>query len=127
MSVTLDGSLIDGLVFIAIFNFRVTNITTFRTIDSHILEFSSDTGSWYYKTNTKGSEMTVTSKYNQQTKEWNSKVVKVKKQYGYIPVLNAKILHIHKEDVDLVTRNVSLNESNPALLAATIADKPATP
>ena len=39
----------------------------------------------------------------------------------------AKILRLRNEDVDIVTRQVSLNESNPALLAPTIADKPPPP
>jgi len=76
---------------------------------------------------TKGGDLVLTRKYNQRTKEWNSVVVKVKKKYEYIPVLMAKVLRMRKEDVDVVTRNVSLNESDPALLAPTIAHKPAPP
>ena len=53
--------------------------------------------------------------------------MKVKKNYEYIPVMMAKILHLRKDDVNIVTRQVSLNESDPALLAPTIADKPAPP
>lgn len=75
----------------------------------------------------KAGDLIVTRKYDQRTKEWNSKVVKVKKGYGYIPMLMGKILHARKEDVDIVTRQVSLNESDPALLAPKIAEKPAPP
>ena len=71
---------------------------------------------------TKTGEEIVTRKYNQRTKEWDAKIVKVKKNYEYIPVMMAKILHLRKDDVDIVTRQVSLNESDPALLAPTIAD-----
>ena len=39
----------------------------------------------------------------------------------------AKVMRLQKEDADVVTRNVSLNESDPALLAPTIADKPEPP
>ena len=39
----------------------------------------------------------------------------------------AKIFDMRKEDVDIVTRQVSLNESDPALLAPTIAEKQAPP
>ena len=76
---------------------------------------------------TKTGEQIVTRKYNQRTKEWDAKIVKVKKNYEYIPVMMAKILHLRKDNVDIVTRQVSLNESDPALLAPTIADKPAPP
>lgn len=71
---------------------------------------------------TKTGEQIVTRKYNQRTKEWDAKIVKVKKNYEYNPVMMAKILHLRKDDVDIVTRQVSLNESDPALLALTIAD-----
>lgn len=73
---------------------------------------------------TKSGGQIVTRKYNQRTKEWDSKIVKVKKTYDYVPVMMAKILRLRNEDVDIVTRQVSLNESDPALLAPTIADKP---
>ena len=69
----------------------------------------------------------VTRKYNQHTKEWNSKVVKVKKKYGYIPVPMEKILRARSDDVDIVTEQVSLNESDSALLAPNIATTPSTP
>ena len=55
----------------------------------------------------------VSRKYNQRTKEWNSKVVKVKKQYEYIPVFMAKVLQLRKEDANKVTRGVPLNDSDP--------------
>ena len=74
---------------------------------------------------TKTGDVIVTRKYNQRTKEWNSKVVKVKKKYKYIPLLMGKVLRARSEDVDVVTRQVSLNESDPALLAPTIAATPA--
>lgn len=51
----------------------------------------------------------------------------MKKTYDYVPVMMAKILRLRNEDVDIVTRQVSLNESDPALLAPTIADKPPPP
>jgi len=74
---------------------------------------------------TRSGDAIVTRKYNQRTKEWNSKVVKVKKHY--IPLLMGKVLTARSEDVDVVTRQVSLNESDPALLAPTIAATPAPP
>lgn len=63
--------------------------------------------------------MIVSRKYNQRTKEWNLRVVKVKKGYEYIPVLMARIIKMRKEDANKVTRNVALNDSNPALLGPT--------
>ena len=74
---------------------------------------------------TKTGDVIVTRKYNQRTKEWNSKVVKVKKKYEYI--LMGKVLRPRSDDMDIVTRQVSLNKSDPALLAPTIAATPAAP
>lgn len=67
---------------------------------------------------TKAQDLIVTRKYNQHTK---------KKKYKCIPMLMAKIIHVRKEDVDVVTRQVSLSESDPALLAPTIAERPGPP
>ena len=75
----------------------------------------------------KAGEIQVTRKYNQRTKDWDAKVVKVKKKFDYIPMLMAKIMRLRSEDVDVVARHVSLNESDPALIAPTIAAKPAPP
>ena len=76
---------------------------------------------------TRAGDVVLSRKYNQRTKDWNSRVVKVKKQYEYISVLMAKVLQLRKKDANKVTRNVTLNESDPALLAPTIADKPPLP
>ena len=76
---------------------------------------------------TKAGDVVVSTEYNQRTKEWNSKVVKVKKRYKYIPVLMAKVVQLWKEDANKVTRIVPLNDSDPALLARAIADKPPPP
>ena len=46
---------------------------------------------------TKGSDLIVTRKYNQRTKEWKSKVIKVKEKYKYISMLMVKIMHAGKE------------------------------
>ena len=66
----------------------------------------------------------VSRKYNPRTRQWDLKVIKVEKGYDYIPTLIAKILRRRIEDVDYVTQNVSLNESDPALIAPTIAHIP---
>ena len=76
---------------------------------------------------TKAGEQIVTRKYNQRTKDWDVKIITVKKKFEYIPVMMAKIFNMRKEDVDIVTRQVSLNESDPAFLAPTIAEKQAPP
>ena len=52
---------------------------------------------------TKTGDVIVMRKYNQRTKKWNSKVVKVKKKYDYIPVLMGKVLRARTDDVDIVT------------------------
>lgn len=87
---------------------------------------------WNYHLNqpaatTKAGDLIVSRKYNQRTKEWNSKVVKVKKQYDYIAMLMTRVLRLRNVDANKVTRNVSLNDSDPELLAPTIADKPPPP
>ena len=66
-------------------------------------------------------------KYNQRTQQWDVKIIKANKGYEYVPVLMAKILHARNIDVDIVTRNVTLNASDPCLLAPTIAPKPPPP
>lgn len=72
-------------------------------------------------------EEIVTRKYNPRTRQWDVKVVKVAKGYEYIPVLISKILSRRMHDVNSVTRNVSLNESDPALISPTIAHVPPPP
>jgi len=69
----------------------------------------------------KTGEQVVSRKYNQRTKQWDLKILKAEKGYEYKPVLMARILHASMEDIDIVTRNVSLNDSDPRLLAPTIA------
>ena len=76
---------------------------------------------------TKAGEVRVSRKYNQRTKEWNSKVVKIKKNYEYMPMLTARIFRLRNEDGGAVARHVSLNVSDPALIAPTIAEKPPPP
>ena len=76
---------------------------------------------------TKAGEQIVTRKYNQRTNDWDVKIITVKKKFEYIPVMMVKIFNMRKEDTDSVTRRLSLNESDPALLALTIAEKQAPP
>ena len=76
---------------------------------------------------TKAGEQIANKKYNTRTKDWDVKIITVKKKLKYIPVMMAKIFDMRKEDIDVVTRLVSLNESDPALLAPTIAEKQAPP
>ena len=87
---------------------------------------------WNYHLNldaatSKAGEVRVTRKYNQRTKEWDSKVVKVKKKYEYMPMLMARIMRLRNEDDGAVARHVSLNASDPARIAPNIAEKPAPP
>ena len=72
---------------------------------------------------TTDNEIQCTRKYNQRTKEWNSKVVKVKKNYNYIPMLLAKIFSRRMYDVDHIVRHVSLSEEDPARIAPNIGHK----
>ena len=72
------------------------------------------------KGKTSGQDL-VSRKYNPRTRQWDVKVLKVDKGYEYIPVMIAKILKRRMEDIECVTRNVSLNESDPAIIAPIIA------
>ena len=56
---------------------------------------------------TKAGEQIVTRKYNQRTKDWDVKILTVKKKFEYIPVMMVKIFNMRKEDTDIVTRPVS--------------------
>ena len=56
---------------------------------------------------TKAGEQIVTRKYNQRTKDWDVKIITVKKKFEYIPVMMAKIYNMRKEDVDIVTRQLT--------------------
>ena len=53
--------------------------------------------------------------------------MKQSKGFQYIPLLIAKIFELRIRDSSVVTRNVSLNKSDPRLLAPTIAAKPPPP
>ena len=50
--------------------------------------------------------------------------MKVEKSYGYIPLIS-KIISRRLHDTESVTRNVSLNASDPGNIAPTIAPIPA--
>ena len=67
----------------------------------------------------------VTRKYNPRTRQWDIKSVKIEKGYQYIPLLLSKIISRRIHDMDSVTRNVSLNASDPGNIAPNIAHTPA--
>ena len=72
-------------------------------------------------------EQMFSRKYTQRTKQWDIRILKADKGYEYIPLLIAKILHARLHDVDIVTRNISLNASDLRLVAPTIATIPPPP
>ena len=72
-------------------------------------------------------EVRYTRKYNQRTKEWNVKVVKEEKDFGYIPLMMAKIFRLRLNDVKQMDRHVSLSEDDPSRIAPTIAHKQPEP
>lgn len=74
-------------------------------------------------TSKSGNEIT-SRRYNQRTQQWDVRTVKQNKTFDYIPLLIARMLRARADDNDLVARNVSLNESDPRLVAPTIAAKP---
>ena len=73
--------------------------------------------------NDKG-EARHTGKYNQRTKEWNTKVVKVSKDFQYIPIMMAKIFKRRIDDTSPIDRHISMSEDDPARIAPTIAQVP---
>ena len=84
---------------------------------------------WNYHVNratatNKNNKARHTRKYNQRTKEWNTRVVKVSKDFGYIHMLMAKIFKLRIEDLKPIDRHVSLSEDDPARIAPTIAEVP---
>ena len=102
------------------FNIIYYNLTLFSTCSYRSYKARKQLAAidWNFHLNqavatNKAGDMIVSRKYNQRTKEWNSKIIKVKKEYDYIPVLMAKIFKMRKEDVNKVTRNVPLNDSDP--------------
>ena len=75
-------------------------------------------------TSKSGNEIT-SRRYNQRTKQWDVRTVKQDKTFDYIPLLIARMLRARVDDNDLVACKVSLNESDPCLVAPTItAAKP---
>ena len=74
-------------------------------------------------TSKSGNEIT-SRRSNQRTKQWDVRTVKQSKTVDYIPLLIGRILRARVDDNDLVVCNVSLNKSDPHLVAPTIAAKP---
>ena len=74
-------------------------------------------------TSKSGNEIT-SRRYNQRTKQWDVGTVKQNKTFDYIPLLIARMLRARVDDNDLGACKVSMNESDPRLLAPTIAAKP---
>ncbi|XP_044170425.1 uncharacterized protein LOC114973185 [Acropora millepora] len=73
--------------------------------------------------NDKG-EARHTRKYNQRAKEWNTKVVKVSKDFQYIPIMMAKIFKRIIDDTSPIDRHISMSEDDLARIAPTIAQVP---
>lgn len=60
------------------------------------------------------------------TKEqkWNTRMVKVSKDFQYIPIMMAKILKQRMDDTGPIDRHISMSEDDPARIAPTIAQVP---
>lgn len=74
-----------------------------------------------YATN-EDAETIITRTYNQRTKSWAVRTVKVAKDYGYIWTLMAKIFKLRVDDDDSIIREVPLEPDDPRLIAPTIAE-----
>ena len=46
---------------------------------------------------TKAGEQIVTRKYNQRTKDWDAKIITVKKKFEYLSLMMAKIFNMRKQ------------------------------
>ena len=82
---------------------------------------------WNYHRNrsaavgSKGGKARYSRKYNQRTKEWNSRIIKEDKDFAYIPILMANVFRRRIEDVLMIDRHLSLSEDDPERIAPTIA------
>ena len=65
-----------------------------------------------------------TQKYNQRTKEWITRVVKVSKDFDYIPIMMAKIFKQIIDDLSPIDHHISLAEDDSARIAPIIAQVP---
>ena len=74
-----------------------------------------------YATN-EDAETLITRKYNQRTKSWDVRTVKMAKDYGYIWILMARIFKLWVDDDDSITWEVPMEADNPRLIAPTIAE-----
>ena len=61
----------------------------------------------------KGGEGKYSRKYNQRTKEWNKRIIKVDKDFAYIPIPMAKCFRRRIEDVLCIDRHMSPSEDDP--------------
>ena len=55
------------------------------------------------------------------TQEWNTHIIKVDKDFAYIPILMAKFFRRRIDDVLRIDRHMSLSEDDPERIAPTIA------
>ena len=74
-----------------------------------------------YATN-EDAETIITRKYNQRTKSWDVRTVKMAKDYGYIWILMARIFKLRVDDDDSITQEVPVEADDPRLIAPTIAE-----
>ena len=70
--------------------------------------------------NDEGEEQ-VTRKYNPQTKSWTSKVIKKRKDFGYIPMLMVKIFRQRIDNKKKLDGKNDLSLDDPKRIAPTIA------
>jgi len=66
-----------------------------------------------------GGEGRYSRKYNQHTKEWNTYIIKVDKDFAYIPILMVKFFR-RQIDILRIDRHVSLSEDDPERIAPAI-------
>ena len=72
-------------------------------------------------------EVVVTRKYNQRSKNWNLKIVKQAKDYGYIWMLLAKVFRLRMGDNENMQRVVPMEADAPRRIAPAIAVVPPPP
>ncbi|KAK2564336.1 hypothetical protein P5673_012600 [Acropora cervicornis] len=69
----------------------------------------------------KGMKQDIAVNTTSAQKEWNTHIIKVDKDFAYIPILMAKCFRRRIEDVLWIDRHVSLSEEDPERIVPTIA------
>ena len=88
---------------------------------------------WYhngfsFSTTEDHADTIIARKYNQRTKSWDVRILKVSKDCGYIWMLVEKIFKLCIDEDDyLITREVCLEPDDPRIISPTIVESEPLP